>query len=198
MMVECQILSDQQVGKVILKGPNNTLHLDGTRKKFKEFASFQVTTGDGSKGLSMGFQDMASGSADDYMEATKNIFYHIAQLLLPKGADREVIGGKQAKLLEAFKNVQSDRHIVNKSYMTQLKEYQSSFLPHCIEHFHSLSAEEVENIVQMNHLFCGMHAIHGMGTVCKDAVKEFESLAASQITTHGFNKQNARSYDISI
>ena len=41
-----------------------------------------------------------------------------------------------------------------------------------------------------------MHAIHGMGTVCKDAVKEFESLAASQITTHGFNKQNARSYDI--
>ena len=41
-----------------------------------------------------------------------------------------------------------------------------------------------------------MHAIHGMGTVCKDAVKEFENLAASQITTHGFNKQNARSYDI--
>ena len=196
MMVECQILSDQQVGKVILEGPNNTLHLDGTRKKFKEFASFQVTTGDGSKGLSMGFQDMASGSADDYMEATKNTFYHIAQLLLPKGADHEVIDGKQAKLLEAFKNVQSDRHIVNKSYMTQLKEYRYSFLPHCIEHFHSLGAEEVENIVQMNHLFCGMHAIHGMGTVCKDAIKEFESLAVSQITTYGFNKQNARSYDI--
>ena len=92
----------------------------------------------------MGFQDMASGSPDDYMEATKNIFYHIAQLLLPKGADHEVIDGKQAKLLEAFKNVQSDRHIVNKSYMTQLKEYRSSFLPHCIEHFHSLGAEEGE------------------------------------------------------
>ena len=71
----------------------------------------------------MGFQDMASGSSDDYMEATKNIFYNIAQLLLPKGADCEVIDGKQAKLLEAFKNVQSDRHIVNKSYMTQLEEY---------------------------------------------------------------------------
>ena len=41
-----------------------------------------------------------------------------------------------------------------------------------------------------------MHAIHGMGTVCKDVVKEFKNLAASQITTHGFNKQNARSYDI--
>ena len=37
--------------KVILEGPNNTLHLDGTQKKFKEYASFQVTTGDGSKGL---------------------------------------------------------------------------------------------------------------------------------------------------
>ena len=196
MMIECQILSDQQVGKVILEGPNNTLHLDGTRKKFKEFASFQVTTGDGSKGLSMGIQDMASGSADDYMEATRNIFYHIAEVLLPKGADREVIDEKQAKLLEAFKNVQSDRHIVNKSYMTQLKEYRSTFLKHCIKHFHSLGAEEVQNIVRMNHLFCGMHAIHGMGTVCKDAIKEFESLAASQIMTHGFNKQNARSYDI--
>ena len=36
MMIECQILSDQQVGKVILEGPNNTLHLDGTQKKFNE------------------------------------------------------------------------------------------------------------------------------------------------------------------
>ena len=130
------------------------------------------------------------------MEATKNIFYHIAQLLLPKGTDSKAIDEKQAKLLEAFKNVQSDRHTVNKSFMNQLWEYRYSFLPHCIKNFHSLRADEVENIVQMNHLFCGMHAIHGMGTVCKDAVKEFENLAASQITTHGFSKQNARTYDI--
>ena len=40
MMVECQILSDQQVGKVILEGSNNTLHLDGTRTKFKGVCIF--------------------------------------------------------------------------------------------------------------------------------------------------------------
>ena len=37
----------------------------------------------------------------------------------------------------------------------------------------------------MNQLFCGMHAIIGMANVCKDALKVFESVAASELVTSG-------------
>ena len=56
-MIECDQLAKIQVGNTILTGTNNTLHLDGTRKRFNEYSSFQVRTGDG-QGLSMGFKDM--------------------------------------------------------------------------------------------------------------------------------------------
>ena len=41
-----------------------------------------------------------------------------------------------------------------------------------------------------------MHAIIGMANVCKDALKEFENVAASELVTSGFQKGNARSFDI--
>ena len=196
MMVEFEVLAKIHVGETITGSKNNTLHLDGTRKKFNEYASFQLTTGDGSKGLSMGFQDMSSGSASDYMEATKNIFHDIAKLMLPMNADEKDIDGTKAKLLQVFKNVQSDRHIVNKSYFEQLQDYRASFLPQCIENFHDLTAEAISNIVSMNQLFCGMHAINGMGNVCIESLKEFENLAAPEIITHGFKKSTSRSYNL--
>ena len=62
--------------------------------------------------------------------------------------------------------------------------------------FHELSADEISKCVRMNQLFCGMHAIIGMADVCKDALKEFENVAASELITSGFQKGNARSFDI--
>ena len=64
-MIECDQLAKIQVGNTILTGTNNTLHLDGTHKRFNEYSSFQVTTGDG-QGPSMAFKDMPAGSANDY------------------------------------------------------------------------------------------------------------------------------------
>ena len=155
-----------------------------------------MTTGDGSTGLSTGFQDMPSGSASDYMEATKNIFYDIAKLMLPMNADDKEVGDTKAKLLQTFKNVQSDRHIVNKSYFEQIQDYRASFLPQCIEKFHELTAEEVFNVVHMNQLFCGMHAINEMGNVCIESLKEYEYLAAPEIITHGFKMSTSRTYNL--
>ena len=196
MMAECDQLAKMQVGKAILEGTNNTLHLDGTCKHFNEYCSFQVTTDGGSQGLSMGFEDMPSGSADDYLSATKDLFTELAQLLLPKDSTAADIEQKEGQLLSAFKNVQSDHNIVNKNYFEQLQMYRASFLPKLLPNFHQLSADEVSNVLQMNQLFCGMHAIIGLGTVCKEALKEFETVAASVLTTSGFNKGNAQSYDI--
>ena len=121
MLVECERVGKIHAAKTILQGDNNTLHLDGTRKRFNEFLAFQLTTSDGSEGLSMGFADMPSGSADDYMVATKDLFSELAKLLVPKHASTNEIEMKQGQLLKAIKNVQTDRHIVNKNYFEQLK-----------------------------------------------------------------------------
>ena len=86
MLVECEQLGKYHAAKTILQGDNNTLHLDGTRKRFNEYSAFQLTTSDGSQGLSLGFVDMPAGSADDYMCATKDLFSELAKLLVPKGA----------------------------------------------------------------------------------------------------------------
>ena len=155
-----------------------------------------MTTSDGSQGLSLGFEDMPAGSADDYLKATKDLFGELAQLMLPKDSTATAIEEKQGQLLQAFKNVQSDRHIVNKNYFEQLKVYRASFLPKVIPNFHELSADEVSKVVNMNQLFCGMHAIIGMANVCKEALKEFEHVAASELVTSVFQKGNVRSFDI--
>ena len=136
MMAECDQLAKMQVGKAILEGTNNTLHLDGTCKPFNEYCSFQVTTDGGSQGLSMGFEEMPSGSADDYLSATKDLFTELAQLLLPKDSTAADIEQKEGQLLSAFKNVQSDHHIVNKNYFEQLQMYRASFLPKLQPNFH--------------------------------------------------------------
>ena len=196
MLVECERLGKIHAAKTILQGDNNTLHLDGTRKRFNEYSAFQFTTSDGSQGLSLGFVDMPAGSADDYMCATKDLFSELAKLLVCKGASTREIEMKQGQLLKAIKNVQSDWHIVNKNYFEQLKVYRASFLPKIMPNFHELSAEEVSKVVRMNQLFCGMHAIIGMANVCKDALKEFENVAASELVTSGYQKGNARSFDI--
>ena len=69
----------------------------------------------------MGFEDMPSGSADDYLSATKDLFTELAQLLLPKDSTAADIKQNEGQLLSAFKNVQSDHHIVNKNYFEQLQ-----------------------------------------------------------------------------
>ena len=117
-------------------------------------------------------------------------------MISPKDSTSTDIEEKQGQLLKAFKNIQSDRHIVNKNYFEQLKIYRASFLPKVLPNFHQLSADEVSKVVYMNQLFCGMQAIIGMANVCKEALKEFEHVAASELVTSGFNKGNARCFDI--
>ena len=149
MIAECDAVGKIGAAKKMLEGHNNTLHLDGTRKRFNEYSGFQVTS-DGSQGLSLGFSDMAAGSADDYMCATKYLFSELTQLLVPKDASSKEIEMKQGQLLKTIKNVQSDWHVVNKNYFEQLKIYRASFLPKIMPNFHELSAEEVSKVVRMN------------------------------------------------
>ena len=91
MLAECEQVGKIHIAKTMLKGDNNTLYLDGTHKRFNEYSGFQLTTGDGSEGLSIGFEAMAAGSTEDYMCATKDLISELAKLLVPKDAsEREI------------------------------------------------------------------------------------------------------------
>ena len=60
---EAAALAKIQCGVTILASENNTVHLDGTKKRFREYNVVNVTTGDG-KSLSLGYDEMAGGAAE--------------------------------------------------------------------------------------------------------------------------------------
>ena len=129
MPVEADLLSKMQVGAMLQCESNSTLHIDGTTKKFSEFSTFKTTTGVTAKPPSLGFVQQSGGAGDDYMDSTQNTFYDIARLPLPKDANEGTIQEKCAHLFVCLKNLQTDRHIVNKSYFKQLTEFRCSLLP---------------------------------------------------------------------
>ena len=194
MAAECDVLSKIHVGQLILDEAHTTLHLDGTRKKFREYSTFQVSTTDGGS-KSLGFKEMVAGATSDYMEATKDLFHEIS-VYLSNVSDTESQEVTEARLLKNIMNTQTDRHVVNKSYREQLKEYKSSMLPLIMQDFNSLSPKEVSDAVRINGLMCGMHAVHGVGKVTKDALKDFENIACPEQEFRGFQKSDSRTYSL--
>ena len=66
-------------------------------------------------------------------------------------------------------------------------------LPAVVADYDNLSTEQLANIVRMNHTFCGLHAIHNLGSTAKETLKEFEILAGIQQVATGSAKPEARS-----
>ena len=63
--------------------------------------------------------------------------------------------------------------------------------------FSELEADEVSSIISINNLFCGLHVVANLGTVAKDALKEFEQLAAENIVSPShYNTSNAHCFDV--
>ena len=163
------------------------------RHFFSEFSTFNKTTGATAKPMSLGFVQQNGGTADDYMDSTWNIFHDIARLLLLKDANEGTIKERCTHIFVCLKNIQTDRHVVNKSYFKQLAKFRCSLLPATLEDYGNLSSEHLTNIVWMNHTFCGLHAIHNLGSIAKETMKEFESLAGIPPNTSGFHKAEAQS-----
>jgi chromosome segregation ATPase len=69
LKAEAAALAKIQCGIAMLECENNTLHIDGTKKKFKEFNTVNVTSGDG-QSLSLGYTQMSGGTAEDYLKST--------------------------------------------------------------------------------------------------------------------------------
>ena len=193
---EASILAKRQAGEAMLLHSTNTLHLDGTKKKFTEYAAIETTTGDG-KTLSLGFKEMEGGDTDSYLEAVRNLISEIATLLCPADADTVQKCAKVAELTASLKNTMTDRHIVNKCFNDQFSQWRKELLPLFLENLEILQTDQLNDIVRMNNLFCGAHVIINLGTVAKSAVKEFENIAAIQLQTNGFkNVDGSRTVSI--
>ena len=53
--------------------------------------------------------------------------------------------------------------------------------------------------MELNGLFCGLHVLANMGTEAAKALKVYEEISLPEstlITSHAFNKGNARSFDL--
>ena len=71
MMVEARLLAQIQASEAMLKGDRNVLHTDGTKLRFEELSSWQVTTESGS--FSLGMEDMLSGSALCFFDTFRDL-----------------------------------------------------------------------------------------------------------------------------
>ena len=198
MKIECDMLAKLHAGNVMLETENNTLHIDGSKKKFTEYSSIDITTQQGQ--FSLGLNEMISGTSESYMDTTKDTMCEIAHLLCVV-QDKKTSEEKYqmlGKLLLSFKNLITDRHIVNKVYHNLFEQYRANFLPLLSElDLSGLSQDEKDSLVKVNHLFCALHVVHNIGTVAKTALKDFESAASqSKIGSSGFVSAQSRTVDL--
>ncbi|XP_070576213.1 putative protein tag-278 [Ptychodera flava] len=171
MQVEALVVAQAQAASEILEQPpNNTLHSDGTRKKFIDYAGLQVTLPD-KRSLSLGFQELLSGTADDYISATIDTFKELSEAVTDDDRDRRTI---YAQLLLQSKNIMSDRHVVNRKYKSKLEELRESLLPIIEANWEKLSETEKTKMKRVNHLLCGMHVLTNIATAVSTSSKVFE------------------------
>ena len=135
---------------------------------------------------------MLSGSALCFFETFRDLLKEMADLLVPPG-ERDV---RIAELLGSVKTVMTDRHIVNCSFVEQLQEWRKEVLPLIIERYNELPDDEKDKVAQMNHVFCGLHVVHNLGTAAEAAVKEWVKIAAVIDKHSGFVTKNSRVYDM--
>jgi hypothetical protein len=187
---EAAVLAKIQCGVHMLQTENNTVHIDGTKKKFREFNTVDITTGDG-KSLSLGYDEMSGGTTEDYIISSVDIMKEIADLLLPEQATSLQRDCKVAELLFSVRNTMTDRHIVNKNFNEALYDIRKSYMA-LVKDLEDISDEEMQKLSHMNNLFCSVHAVGNCGTVAKSSLKDFEEMC--ELPNDNIMKGTARTY----
>jgi hypothetical protein len=174
LLIEAGILSQLQVAEALVTNKNNCLHLDGSKKKIVEYASFQVTTGDGEQ-LSMGVREMAKGDAESFHATFKQLVSESAELLMSDADQMSTVqkSTKIAQILHNFKSTMTYRHVVNKKFAELIQVYRENLIPLVVENIRLLSEDQIADISRMNNLFCGLHVLSNMAVAAKQTLHEF-------------------------
>ena len=211
---ECETLGQIHVANVMLNNANLTLHLDGTKKKFKEYGSFQVSVDTSDKSdenaatthmtggdpiretLSVGIQEMSKGDADSFLTTFNTICQDLAETFTD---DKDRIGVIHSQLVGAIKNLMTDRHVVNKSFKEKLQDARKELFEKYLEGYDTLSKDEQKKMTDLHGLFCGLHVLSNMGTAAGKALVVFEEIALPEgvkISDSAFQKGNSRTFDL--
>jgi hypothetical protein len=161
MAVEAQVLGQVQAAEAMMSACNNTLHLDGTRKKFREYSSFQVSTTSGS--YSLGVSEMLTGDAESYLKETIQLLEEMSEAICEE-EEQEMV---KVKLLKSIKNIMTDRHIVNKKFATDLETMRREIFEELDENWKELSQNQQEKLAKVNGLYCGLHVLANMATAAQ-------------------------------
>ena len=154
LQTEALIVSQGQVAAAMLDSSNNnTLHTDGTKRRFREYAGYQISTSDGNS-FSMGLQELTTGDAESFLAGTLTTLTELAEAV---GSTEVETSHVYAQLLKSIKNTITDRHVVNKKFKARLQEVRETILPKIVNEWDGLTDGEKKNITEIHGLYCGLH-----------------------------------------
>lgn len=162
LQVEAQLLSEQQAVHTMLESDNNTLHTDNTKKKSREYCGFQLSTEKGGP-LFLNILEMASGNTASVEEALQTTMESLADNVCTSESEKRSL---VARLNFSIKNLMTDRHIVNKCFVSSLEEWRKELLPE-MENL----KENPDACIKINFLFCGLHVLANMATYAKKCIE---------------------------
>ena len=188
---EAGVISDIQSGMAMLNTESNTLHTDGTRKRFREYGGFQVSTGDGC--YLLGMEEMLTGSTEQFLSALKKKLQDVAEALSLVSDDSPSKEKLYEDLFVSLKNTMTDRHIVNKTMRNEMEKIREEIFSKD-DIWKNQSENEKKEMVKINGLFCGLHVVANLGTAAQSGLKKYESQHPN-IETGGFATANSKSDD---
>ena len=186
---EASVVAKIQCDVKILDGTKNTIHIDGTKKRFREFSSVDITTDTG-EGLSVGFDEMSGGTADDYLASTVGILAEIAELLVPQTSTKLEKDTKLGEILTKIRNTMTDRHVVNKVFNERFYDIRQNYMTLVRRDMEDMTQEEIHEVLNMNNLFCSAHVLANCGTTAKSSLRDFEVMCG--LSDNG--KETARTF----
>ena len=169
LTIEAHVIAQVQAAEAMLTSSNNTLHLDGTRKKFREYGSFQISTKTSS--FSLGISEMLTGHAQSFLNETLTILDEMSETVSDSNEDKQRV---KAKLLQSISNMMTDRSVVNNTYCSDLEAVRKDVFGLLYDEWESIPDDEKEKLTKVNDLYCGLHVLANMATSARSTLKQFE------------------------
>ncbi|PAA50620.1 hypothetical protein BOX15_Mlig018636g1 [Macrostomum lignano] len=149
-----------------------TLMTDGTSKKGRHYAEYQIDTGLGAnRTVCLSLREVEGGTAEVYFRefdaSMDDLVYNYCALTLGDRSDEERQEMK-SNVVMTLKFLMTDRHVVNKSLHLLLNDMRSQLA----------DRQGAPAPPRMVALFCGMHVIVNLAGVADKALLDFEKCAS--------------------
>ena len=146
---EAKLIASKQVAEAMLAGADptdqvgNVLHQDATTKYHAHYEGMQVTLKD-ERNMSMGLENLAGGSGEDYVAAFKDIIEDLAEACTKETETEE----RKATLIVSLKCLMSDQCATNHIFNEAIEKMRKALLPAVAGNLENFK-EEVQEMMTM-------------------------------------------------